>query len=52
MFKKIVKFFLLVMMLLGAFVVITNFIAPDLHGKFSVKTYYPEIPDCKDWEND
>jgi hypothetical protein len=52
MFKKIVKFILLVMILLGAFVVVTNFMEPDLHGKFSIKTYYPEIPDCRDFEKD
>jgi hypothetical protein len=52
MLKKIVRFILLVMIILGAFVVVTNFMEPDLHGGFSIKTYYPEIPACKDFDND
>lgn len=52
MFKKILKVVLLVMMLFGAFIVVTNLTAPDLHGGFHIATYYPEIPDCKDFEKD
>ncbi|MGD2090290.1 MAG: hypothetical protein PVH61_29205 [Candidatus Aminicenantes bacterium] len=52
MIKKIVRFILLVMIILMAFVVVKNFMEPDLHGGFSIKTYYPEIPDCRDFEKD
>jgi hypothetical protein len=52
MIKKIVKFILVVMMLVGAFIVFTNLTAPVLHGKFYITTYYPEIPDCKDFPLD
>jgi hypothetical protein len=52
MVKKIVKFILVVMMLAGAFIVVTNLTTPVLHGKFYIATYYPEIPNCTDFPSD
>ena len=47
MFKKIVKFILLVMMIIGTFIVVVNFTEADLQCEgFKVVTYYPNVPAC------
>ena len=47
MIKKIVKYALFVLIILGVAISITNFFQPELHGEFPVlKTYYSKIPDC------
>ena len=47
MIKKIIKLVLLVMMLAGAFITVSNIADKKLNADFSVRTYYPNIPDCK-----
>ena len=47
MFKKIVKFALLLMMIIGAFIAVANFTKSDLQSAgFRVVTYYPNVPAC------
>jgi len=47
MIKKIVKYALCVLIILGVAISIANFFQPELHGEFPVvTTYHPEDPDC------
>jgi hypothetical protein len=47
MFKKIVKFILLVMMIIGTFIVVVNFTEADIQGgEMKVVTYYKNVPAC------
>ncbi|UCH96059.1 MAG: hypothetical protein JSV88_04195 [Candidatus Aminicenantes bacterium] len=47
MLKKIVKVILVVMMLFGAFIVVTNLTEPELQGEgLVIVTYYKNVPAC------
>jgi len=47
MIKKIVKYALCVLIVLGVAISITNIFQPELHSEsLKIVTYYPDIPDC------
>lgn len=49
MFKKIVKYALLVLMVIGVVIATANFVDSNLESNDGVGekvTYYPSIPDC------
>jgi len=46
MIKKIVKLMLLVIMLAGAVLTVTNMMTTELQSDFKLVTYFPDIPDC------
>lgn len=47
MIKKIVKYALCVLIVLGVVISIANFFQPELHGEFpKIVTYYENPPDC------
>jgi len=47
MIKKIVKYALCVLIILGVVISIANFFQPELHSvEFPKLTYYKTIPDC------
>jgi hypothetical protein len=46
MIKKTLKIILIVMMLIGAFIAVSNLLQKDVYAGKWVK-YLPEVPDCK-----